>query len=50
MYVGHVAGTMSAFDRDPSLRVVNVDLTTNMPVSIDVYTTSNLHEANGISI
>jgi hypothetical protein len=42
MYVGHIAGTMSAFDRRPSARVLNVDTSTNMPVTIDVYSTSNL--------
>ena len=49
MYVGHIAGTMSVFDRRPSARVVNFDNTTNMPVTIDVYSTKNLHEANGIT-
>jgi hypothetical protein len=47
--VSHIAGTTSAFDRKPSVRVVNVDLTTNLPVTIDVYTTTNLEEANGIT-
>ena len=40
--VTQIAGTLSNFDRNPSARLVQMDVNTNLPVKIDVFEASDV--------
>jgi len=43
--VSQIAGTFSNFDRNPSARSIQMDLATNLPVQIDVFTIKDVSSA-----